>query len=181
MPKKIPALATVVRGLFDGIKSAYENIGYSIIHSLIWTFLHLPFWMALFAALENFRPPNAAEGAPLPWVLIVLALLLTGAFLAAPANAGLLYVARLIKEEDARIRDFFIGFKRYFWRAAKVYASCILAAVFLVADIGAAARLGGLIARVSMVIAGYFLIFVVLLSNYLFPLLVLPASEWACC
>ncbi|MGE5529123.1 MAG: DUF624 domain-containing protein [Patescibacteria group bacterium] len=112
------------------------------------------------------------------FLMVLAGLLLTGSFLAAPANAAMLHVAGLIKEDEARVRDFFIGFKKYFRRSAGVYAAYLLLLAFLLADIVMAWQAPGWIVKISLALALYALFFVLLMANYLFPLIVLQPNSW---
>ncbi|MGE5599370.1 MAG: hypothetical protein ACM3XS_08320, partial [Bacteroidota bacterium] len=179
MPRKLPAFETVFRAMFGGVKLAYEHLGLTALHSAIWFILHSPLWFALLTALDNLPQPGAKEGAAVPWGPVVFGILVAGALLAAPANAAMLHVANLAREDEARIRDFFLGFKRFFLRSAGVYGSYILLVVLLIVNMTAAARMPSILGKFSLAISLYALIFVLLVSNHLFPLIVLqPQNTW---
>ncbi len=187
MSRRLPVASTVLRGTLGGIKNAYEHLGLSALHSFLWFLLHIPLWWVLQgaanAAVAALTGDKTAVG--VPWGLYALLAAAFGAFLAAPANAGLMYVVKLTREDEARIRDFFIGMKRHYWRAVSVYGSFLLAVAFLLANTAAARRImqagsgvQDLMAVASLVLSLNVLIFVLLLSNYLTPFIVLQPNNW---
>ena len=174
MSKKLPAVSTVAQALVAGLKGGYGNLGLSALHSAIWFVTHIPFWIVLFSAWNNISAgfPGNEQLEPLPWIPLVIMLILTGALLAAPANAAMLHVVKTAREDEARVRDFFIGLKRYFLRAASVYTVFLFVLALLIANMAAAVRLKSWFSLLSLVFTLYAGLFVLTLSNYLFPLMV---------
>ena len=82
-------------------------------------------------------------------VLGFLGLMVTGPLLAAPANAAMIYVTSRVGEGEARIRDFFLGFGRFFARSAAVYAAFLLVAAILVVNLVAAAQMRIWLGKIS--------------------------------
>ena len=170
---RLPVILTLSRSLIGGVKETYSHLGLSAFHSLLWTLMQVPFWLVILSVLQKPDPKT-----PTPWLFIIVVAMLTGGFLAGPANAAMLYVARLVREDEARIRDFFIGFKKYYWRTAAVYSSFVCLICLLLADIALAARIKSILVLLSLLLALYALIFLFMLSSHLFPLLVLQKNTF---
>lgn len=121
-----------------------------------------------------------AERGEIYFYLLVCALgvLVFGSFLAGPANAAMIHAAQMLRENEGRVRDFLVGFKRYYLRAAAVYASYVLAITFLAGNIAAALTMGSWLGTLSLVLTGYVGIFVLMMSMYFPPLLVLQNNTF---
>lgn len=180
VPKKLPVLPTVFKAILGGLKCAYEHLGSTAMLSFIWFVCHIPFWMVLYTVWTNVTAgmPETKEAVRVPWALVLAGLLVTGPLLSAPVNAAVTYVVKRIHDDEAVFKDFFIGFKRYYLRSAAVYAALIVVAALLVGNMTAAARMQLWVSKISLVISAYALLFLLLLSNYFFPLLVFQPNTF---
>ena len=124
-------------------------------------------------------PTREASMAILRYLALLgfLGLMVTGPLLAAPANAAMIYVTSRVGEGEARLRDFFLGFGRFFARSAAVYASFLLVAAILVFNLVAAAQMRVWLGKISLVLSGYALLLLLLLSIHFFPLIVLQQNS----
>lgn len=132
-----------------------------------------------FVPAQGGMERRLGESAPaFPWAFVFLLLVITGAFLAAPADAAMVFVSLRCAEDEPRVRDFFLGFKRYYLRAAGVYATFILLGGVLLANISLALRMRIWFGFFSVLLSFYTLLFLLVLSPHLFPLVVLQPNTF---
>ncbi|MGQ9780083.1 MAG: DUF624 domain-containing protein [Bacillota bacterium] len=132
-----------------------------------------------FVPAQGGMERRLGESAPaIPWAFVFLLLVITGAFLAAPADAAMVFVSHRCGEDEPRLRDFFLGFKRYYLRSAAVYAVFLLLGGLLLANLSLALRMRVWFSFFSVILSLYTLLFLVVLSPHLFPLVVLQPNTF---
>ncbi|NLG85548.1 MAG: DUF624 domain-containing protein [Firmicutes bacterium] len=114
----------------------------------------------------------------LPWGFVFLLLVVTGAFLAAPANAAMVFVRLRCAEEEPRLRDFFLGFRRHYFRAAAVYGTFLFLLGILLLNISLALKIRAWFGFLSVILSLYTILFLLVLSPHLFPLVVLQPNTF---
>ncbi|NPV54418.1 MAG: DUF624 domain-containing protein [Firmicutes bacterium] len=138
------------------IKDSYGYLGTVLMNSIMW------FAWAVIVVM------GASLFTRSPWVVAGLALVGT-----APATAAASYVVFLVlKREDIGIRDFIVGFRRFGVRALGLMAAELLLIAVLLADIVFCFTNKNPVIKAVGGIWIYALLFVLMMMNYLIPLVV---------
>lgn len=154
MKKKI-ALWPIIKASFTDI---YENLGWVLFMSVIWSGFAAPFLFAIF-------PGNLST--PLRIILGSSVIVL------GPATAGCYYIAnKLIKRELVEWRDFFYAFKKFFWKAAALALILITAIAILLVNFIFYFQMYSTFIKVLSIVWLYVIIFLGIMQTYMFPLLI---------
>lgn len=150
----------------QALAAAWEHLGTVMVGSSLWFligFTPLFFFMGVF-----FRTWS---------VWLSLPLLLVVIFTFGPATAGVhtLLEPLVWREENpigTTIREYFKGFRRYYWKSVGLVGINGLLFVILVVDIGFFASQPGFLMRSLAVVWLYILLFQLVVANFYFPFLV---------
>ena len=130
-PKKSPRNILLI--LKNTVIDLYNHIGYSMLISIIWFFsvLHLGmfFYNSLRIYLEN-------RDNPLSLLLFLLVFAVPySAFILGPVHVALLYQMDYVIEYEAEIKGLWLGFRKFYRRAAVVYGIYMGAVIFTLVDL----------------------------------------------
>lgn len=164
---KVSAGRTLRRFFWD----IYDNLGILILSNLLsfflWLFLSFSLWLLLISPLRL---------ALTPFLSFRLLTFLPFLFSLPVASAGLFYVSHLIiSREGVRVRDFFLGLKRYFVRGLLLGLIISFLLILVSSSISFYHQIGQEGKRIAAVLGGmniwlFFLFF--LMEMYSFPLIV---------
>lgn len=146
--------------------SLYNHLGYTALISLIWFFVMVPFGSVLYNAIKLHLEQRDN---PLGLFLVLFVFLVPySALLLGPVNCALFYLAGQIEDDMGELKDLWVGFRKHYVLAAKVYA--VFAAIFLftlVDFIISVFVIPSLFLKLIAIILFYIILFQLLLSVYL--------------
>ncbi len=150
----------------QAIAAAYENLGMTIVGSSLWFligFTPLFFFVGVLVRTWSLW-------LSLPFLLVVI-------FTFGPATVGVhALLEPLVWREDNPIgtttREYFRGFRRYYWQSVGLVALNGLLVAILAVDIGFFATRSEFLMRSLAVIWLYILLFQLVVANFYFPFLI---------
>lgn len=144
------------------IRYGYDYLGTVLISSALWFLIGLT--PSIFTVYGVVRGPDAVRA------LLALVTLL---FLTAPATAAVFSMTgRIVGGEETVLKDFFTGYRHFFWKSAALTALHLIILVVLVVDLVFVARHPSPLVRLLLGLWVYVLAFWGLMGLFLFPLLV---------
>lgn len=162
--------------LKESLVGMYNNLGYTLLSSLIWVLVTLPFAVFLMTTLQVELESENPFGLLFMFACVLLPY---GALILGPVNSTLFYLINQASEGWAGLRDLWVGLRTYYRRAAGIYALYFALLLFLLLDIIICFFiLTPLFAKVIGIILFYLLIFLLLASVYFSPLIVLQDNNW---
>lgn len=168
------------RNLFILLKEAfvemYNNLGYTLLSSFLWVLVTMPFATFLFTTLQVELERENPFGLLFMFAFILLPY---GALILAPVNSALFYLIKQASEGWANLRGLWVGLRKYYRRAAGVYAVYFALLLFLLLDmIICFFILTPLFAKIIGIILLYLFIFLLISNAYFLPLIVLQENNW---
>ena len=153
--KKI-ALWPIIKASFVDI---YDNLGWVLFMSAIWFGFAIPLLFAIL--LKNLSTP----------LRIILG---SSVITLGPATAGCYYVANELVKREYFVgwKDFFYAFKKFFWRASALALILIAIIAILVANFIFYFQIRSPFAKVVSILWLYVIIFLGIMQTYMFPLLI---------
>jgi uncharacterized membrane protein YesL len=159
------------RYLRAAVSEFYFDLPRMVVINLIWFAFSLPFIFVAYALVQFARTtPLTALG---PYIIFFLPLAAISLVLAGPATAGVYLVTNRLAHGDlAEFRQFWVGFRRFLWRAWLLALADVGAGTLLAINIWFYWSQGSIGLRLLAVVFAYLLVFWFMIQSYLFGLLV---------
>lgn len=163
------------RSLWEVVKRSlidlYEHMGYTFLLSLIWFFMMIPVGVLVYnSVLLYLEQKESLFGLFLflvPYVGLVVG----------PVYCALFYQASKVVEDYSSLRDLWIGFRRHYTQAAKVFALYAAVLLFALADFFICIfLLEPMFMKFIGIIILYLIIFILLIGVYLPGFIVLQEN-----
>jgi uncharacterized membrane protein YesL len=169
------------RNIFLILKNAvidlYNHIGYSMLISIIWFISVLPLGMLFYNSFIVYLKTRDN-----PFNLLIFLLLFGvpySAFIFGPVQAALVYQMDHVIVYEAEIKGLWLGFRKFYWRAAAVYGLYMGAVIFVLIDLLICfVVVDNLFIKFIGFFLLYLLIFLLLTSFYLPSFIVFQDNNW---
>jgi uncharacterized membrane protein YesL len=175
MNQKLPVFSTLGKTLKSSGAEVYRSLGYSLVTSLIWFLAFIPVLyvaMTIPAALtlQLKQAKNLLDTGLLSFTGILLVAILNG-FVTGPVTTALFALFQEKKEGYPNVKSFFKALGRFYWLSALVHLAFSLIVSVLIFNMLVMIADKALLMKVAGIFSVYALIFLMLFSYYLHPLI----------